>query len=804
MTFHDLRMAWRQAQRTVLLTSINLIGLALGLAVCVLIVLYVRYESTYDRFHADSDQLYRVVTPTEVVTPIPLGPTLAAVDPRVTDATRILMTLGDVLIKNTVEESYYESRFYFVDSTFWDIFGAPLMRGNPETALSTKNSLVISERMAQKYFGDTDPIGQILVFDVGFEAEMRITGVLANPPRNAHVQPDFLGSMVTFEDFGFIDFDDWNHALMHTYVRLAPGQTGAAITRDLSSTLASHTEADLSNLQLQPITAIHLDDERRGGFEAPGSRTTLYTFSFIAVLVLLIACINFMNLATARAAHRAYEVGMRKVLGASRGLLVRQFYSEALVHTLLAALLALPLAYGGMRLLNRAFDMELAVPLASWGTGVFVLASGVAFVTLLVGSYPAFVLSRFAPISMMHKGTPLQGPHRSIRQVLVVAQFGIGFILLVGSLVAREQLQFLQTEHVGFAQEQMVVLSARTYGHATTPIPFEAMRNEFLKHPQVEAVAVTGDVPGERPRTSVFRPEGFVDLEQLPTLEWSRFDIDYDFVETLDLELMAGRAFDRDRPGDAKGMVLINETAWREIQRLVGDAWDDPLGKSLDRYLAFDGEWLLARQGQVLGVVRDFHYESLHHPIAPLVLQLNTARYDHFVLRVRLDDVPQLLADLEAQWQAFMPERPFEYRFLDAAFGAQYQTDRRIAQLFNAFALLSLGIAALGLLGLTLFTTTQRTREIGIRQVLGAFPGQLVWLLSRDVLRLVAIGCVVAVPLAYIAVSIWLATFAYHAAVQPVPFVLAATIVLVVATATILWQTLRIARSNPAEALRHI
>lgn len=803
MQLHDLRIAFRHLKRNLVITSVNIGGLALGLAVCLLILLYVRYELTYDRFHPEAEQVYRIVTPTDVVTPIPLGPTLAEVDARVTDYTRILMTLGDVLIKDTIEKSYYESHYYFVDSTFWDVFGFPLVRGNPETVLAAKNSLVISERMAEKYFGDADPIGQILVFDVGFEAQMQITGILANPPKNAHFQPDFLGSMATFEDFGFINFEDWNHALMHTYVRLAANQSGGRVEADLPVQLANHTDVDLSHLHFQPVTAIHLDTERQGGFEAPGSRATLYTFLFVAVLVLLIACINFMNLATARAAHRAYEVGMRKVLGASRQFLVRQFYSEALVHTMLASVLAIPLVYSGIVVLNRFFDVALDLSQANLVIGMGAVVGLGLLVTLIVGSYPAFVLSRFSPLGMLHKGTPLQGPHRAVRRVLVVAQFGIGFLLLVGSLVAREQLQFLQTENVGFAEEQMLVLSARTYGHSTTPIPFEAMRNEFLTHPNVEAVAVTGDVPGERPRESVFRPEGFSDLEQLPTLEWSRFDVDYDFIETLGLDVVAGRSFERDRPGDANGMLLINETAWRTIQNMLGSKWDEPVGKSLDRYLSFEGEWLLARQGQVLGVVRDFHYESLHHPIAPLVFQLNPIRHDHFLLRVRPNNVPSLLADLEEQWNAFMPERPFEYRFLDAAFDEQYQTDRQVARLFNAFSGLSLLIAAMGLFGLTLFTTTQRTKEIGIRQVLGAFPGQLVWLLTKDVLRLVAVGCMVAVPLAYVAISTWLTSFAYHVTIQPGAFVLAAGLVLLVATGTIVLQTLRVTQTKPAEALRH-
>ncbi len=677
-----LIVALRHLRRGKAFTFINGAGLALGMAACLLILLYVQDEFSYDRHHEKADRIFRVTQAEMVATPPPLAAALADAYPSVTAYARILPTLGDVLIKkDTGDNQFYEKSFHWADSTIFDVFTFPLVQGDPRRVLAEANTLVITEEIAAKYFGDEDPIGQTLIFDVGFQAEFLITGIMQNLPRNAHFRPDFLASMATFDTYGFLDPDDWSHFLYHTYVVLDEAASAETVQASLPAFIERRSPEPDPGYQLQPITDIHLHSQLRGELEPSGSVSYVYSLSAIALLILLIACINFTNLSTARSAHRAREIGMRKVLGAQRSGLVVQLLGESVLLTLFALALALPLVVLLLPAFNQLADKELALETLSVPFLLLILAGMTILVGVVAGSYPAFFLARFAPVRTLRGRFNPEASGLVVRKVLVVAQFSIGIVLILSTLVIYDQLRFIRSKDLGFDKERTVVISARMYGHATVPIPFESIQQEFAAHAGVRQVAVTGDVPGTNPNLSPFFLEGMTDQDDMARTTWNRYSVDYDWIETMGLDVIEGRSFSREVPADVTSAFIINEAALREAREMLGPAWDSPLDKKIDRYLRLQSEWILGKRGRVIGVVRDFHYQSLHHRIAPLVLQLSPSSRDHFVVRLQSADLPGTLAHLEATWKQFIPERPFEYYFLDAAF------DRNTEQYLEAAGL---------------------------------------------------------------------------------------------------------------------
>ncbi|HMB91087.1 MAG TPA: ABC transporter permease [Rhodothermales bacterium] len=798
-----LIIALRHGRRGKGYLLINVVGLALSLTACLLILLYVLDELSYDRFHEKANRIYRVTQTETTLTPAPLAPALTDAFPNVATYARVLPTLGDVLIKDTEDHQFYENRFYWADSTLFEIFSFPLQRGDPATVLDDVNSLVISESIARKYFGDADPIGQTLIFDVGFTASLRVTGVMQDAPHHAHFRPDFLASMTTFASFGMLQLDDWGPLFYNTYLLLDQPQPTVTLQTALTDFIKTQPGTPNLTYQIQPITDIHLRSKLRDEPEPSGELGYVYIFSAIAVLLLLIACINYMNLSTARSAHRAREVGMRKVLGAPRQQLIRQFLGESLLLALLATSFVLPLLYLSLPLFNQIAEKSLtltSLPLPGLLLGLLGMA---LLVGVGAGCYPAFFLSRFTPMQTL-KGTFSAGiSGLTVRQGLVIFQFAMGIVLIIGTLVIFRQLDFIRERNLGFETTQTVVVSARMYGHGTAVLPFETIQQAFAENPGVVEVALTGDVPGTDPRTAPFLLEGMADEDAMTRTTWNLYSVDYDFLETMDIQVVAGRRFDRAMPADESTAYLINEAAWHAAQDLLGPTWDDPIGKHIDRYFRMQSEWMLGKPGTIIGVVRDFHYQSLHHQIAPLVLQLNPVSRDHFVLCLRAENMASTLAHLETTWQQFVPERPFEYYFLDAAFAQLYAAEQRVATLASLFAGLALFIACLGLFGLAAFTAEQRTKEIGIRKVLGATLANVTVLLSKDFLLLVLIAFVFAVPAAYLALRAWLATFAYHIDLGPGLFLLAGLLALTIALLSVSYHTLRAALTDPARSLRY-
>ena len=795
-----LTVALRHLRRGRAFTLINIAGLALGLASCLLIVLFVQDELSYDRFFDNADRIYRLTQPDAIDTPPPLAPALTQAHPGVQTYARVLPMPGDMLIREPVSDKrFYESRLYMVDSTIFDVFSFDFLQGDPTQALNARWNVVITEDIARKYFGDDDPMGQTLVFDVGIQVDMLITGVMRTPPHNSHFRPDFLVTLFLREEVEA----DWNHPSLHSYVVLGPAQQAEALQEALpalAETYAGETGLDFS---LQPITAIHLHSKLPGEFEAAGSMAYVYSFSAIALLILLIACVNFINLATARSAHRAREIGMRKVLGAQRGSLVGQFLGESVLLTLLSMALAVPLVAFLLPLFNTLADKTLTLRALNVPFLLLVLVVMTGLVGMVAGSYPAFFLARFAPLRTLRGKLSLDASGLGVRKVLVVTQFCIGIVLILGTLVIYDQLHFVRAKDLGFEKEQTVVISARMYGHAPEPLPSESMQQAFSAHAGVLQAAATANVPGTNPRQAFFFLEGMTSQDDMTRTEWNLYTVDYDFVETMGFEVIEGRSFSREVPADETRAFLINEAALREARKMAGSIWDAPIDKKLDRYSRVRSAWILGKPGRIIGVVRDFNYQSLHHQVAPLVMQLNPGRRDQFVVRLGSGDLPATLAHLEATWKAFIPDRPFEYYFLDAAFDRLYRAEQRTATLLGIFTGLSLIIACLGLLGLAAATAEQRTKEIGVRKALGASLTDIVVLLSKGFAGLVLLAFVIAIPLAYFGTTWWLDNFAYRIEISWGIFLTAGLAALGIALLTVGYQAVKAAMADPVESLRY-
>ncbi len=805
-----LKITLRNLRRSKGYAVINILGLAVGMACCLLIARYLQHEQSYDQHHANADRVVRVALDATLgeqnvqsaMSAIPLARAMAEEIPEVAQATRLWHDRAGAMTVYADDAQFLENNVVFADPNVFDVFTFPLQDGDPATALAEPYTVVLTESMAQKYFGDANPVGQTLNFREPSDRDVftyTVTGVMADLPATSHLKIDFLASYVTQR---WSEAQAWMGFGVYTYALLQEGTSARVVENKLAQVIERHAgpqvmerfgisyDAFLATGQgyryfTQPITDIHLKSSLEDEFGPNGSQTYVWVFSLVAVFILLIACINFMNLATARSAERAKEVGVRKVLGAVRSRLVAQFLAESVLLSVLALVVAGALISVALPLFNALTGLSLtldtgAVPLI---TTLVVLGLGVG---LLAGCYPAFYLSRFRP-ALVLKQTTRTGPGASLfRNVLVVFQFAISIVLIAGTVVVYQQMGFLQAKNLGFDTEEVVVLE----GAEMMGPQAEAFRGALRDLPGIERVTNSELVPGRPFSGSLFRMEG------APEDEVTALDFTYasfDFVETLGLELVAGRSLDRNRPADSLA-VILNEAAIAKL------GLTDPIGKNL----VWGGESTYT----IVGVVRDFHIASLHHPITGVALlgpdPRNTNRPNLLVsARVETDNLPQTLAEIEATWQEFAPEQPFVYTFLDQDFAAMYQSEQATGRLVAVFAFLALLIACIGLFGLAAFTAERRTKEIGVRKVLGATVPQLVGLLSQDFVKLVAVGFVVAVPVIYFAMQQWLQAFAYRMELGVAPFLLGGLLTLAIALVTVSYQSIKAALRDPVKSLRY-
>lgn len=800
-----LKTAIRNLGRHKGYSFINIVGLASGMACCILILLWVQDELSYDRYHKNADRLYRVVVKGRMsnreinfsTSPAPLAKALMDEFPEVLQATRFLRS-RNVLVGHR-EKQFNEGFMIYTDPNFFDMFSIPLIKGDPQKVLSAPNSLVITQEAALKYFGNQDPVGKTLTFNG--QTDFRVTGLAANMPSNTHFHSDFFASLASIPDSRS---QNWFSNPYHTYIVLKEESSPEEFQAKLPGIITKYmgpiakkvmgitmqefrSSGNAFGYFLQPVTGIHLHSDLEYELEPNGSFVYVCIFSLIALFILVIACINFMNLATARSASRAKEVGVRKVLGSDRWMLIQQFQTESV----LLSLLSLALAVGIVVLLQPVFNSLSGKHLDIAAYGGRVLLPGLLAVILLAGilagSYPAFFLSSFKPISVLRGIIKTGRKSSGLRNGLVVFQFSISIVMLVGTFVVYHQLDYMRNKRLGFEKEQLLVIQRA----GSLEQDKEAFRNEMLQSDGVENLSYSNGIPGRHLGDFTHVAEG-ASAEDM--VRMFLLFADFDYLDTLRMEMIEGRYFLKDRPAD-RNSVILNETA------AVALGMENPVGKRIIRgSLSSGGSEFFT----IIGIVRDFHFESLHRKIRPLAVYLLPAEDARYAsVRIRAENIPRTLAFIANKWNKFVPGKPFEYFFLDDDFDLLYKAEKKVGQLFSAFAVLAVLVACLGLFGLASFTAEQRTKEIGIRKILGAGVPDIVTLLTKEFSRLVLLSNMIAWPIAYFAMNRWLQNFAYRTSIGPWVFLLAASAALFIAMITVSFQALKAATANPAIVLKY-
>jgi len=776
-----LKIALRNIARHKAYSSINIGGLGVGLAGCILILLWVQDEVSYDGFHNNADSIYRVVlgdpkigyNQYAAVTPVPLAPAAKEEIPEVIWAVR-MVSRSTLLEYNTKR---FDEKGLMVSQDFFQMFSFQLVKGNLQTALNDPFSIIITQSLAQKYFGDEDPIGK--TFRENNVADFQITGVLKDIVDQSHLQFDFLMPFHLLENMGS-NINNWDNISYYTYVQLRDGSDLNTVTQKMTQCVQSHFTRGELTCMLQPLKKIYLDKPGLFDISEHGNRQSLIIFIAAALFILIIACMNFMNLKTARSCTRATEVGLRKVVGADRWSLIRQFYSESFILTLLALLFAIVLVLLFLPAFNTLAQKNLSLSVFKNINLLLGLVGITFFTSLVAGSYPALFLSAFQPISII-RGFTRSKRGALLRKFLVISQFSLTAIVLIGMMVVRFQLNFLLNKDLGYDKEHL--LSLRLRGDIRRQI--ETIKQELIQHPNILSVSATGELPTQLSSGGIAEWEGkSPDSEIHFKILWT----DPDYLSTFKMTMSEGRFFSESLSNDKNNFVL-NESAIRAM------GIESPIGKQMS-----------ARgvEGTIIGVVNDFHFRSLHHSIEPLILINRPERF--FRLCIRIDpengDLHGLLGDLENLWNRFSPEFPFEYQFLDDRIATLYRSELQTQKLFQYFAWLTLIIACLGLFGLASFMAEQRTKEIGIRKVLGASLSGIIFLLTKNFAKWVLISNVIAWPAAYFFFNKWLQGFAYRTEIPLVTFLIAGGTTLIVALVTVSYQSLKAALIDPVKSLK--
>ena len=785
-------------------SAINIAGLVIGMSCCLLILMYVWDELNYDRFHEKADRICRLILDARIndrdlhtaMSCEPLAATLRRELPGIETAARIAH-VGNFTVRYE-DATFNEERLFFADSTIFKVFTFAMLAGDPRTALTRPHTVVITDEMARKYFGAASPLGKALLMD-GREL-YAVTGVVRKFPAASHWQFDFLASATSraFEDEGM-----WISNNVCTYAVLEPGASRSRLEATLQTIAAKYVDPQLRQVlgsslaeleaaglryryRFQPLTDIHLRSHLEDEIAPNGDIVYVYVFLIIAGFILLIACINFMNLSTARSARRAKEVGVRKVLGSRATQLLELFLSEAVLLSVLAMLLSVGVIEMALPAFNSFSGKSLS--LAAFGSARLVagLMLFAVAIGLLAGSYPAFVLSSFQPMKVL-KGEWRSGVRSGrLRSVLVVLQFTISIGLMVGTIVVYQQLSYMQSRALGFDKEHVLVIDNAWLLRGEQVRSFRAA---MARTAGIVSASYASTIPGKGTGNSAFLPEG--GDPSRPVLLWHIWT-DFEFVPTLKLDLVDGRNFSAEFARDSTHAVLINEAA----AKLLG--YEHPVGRQVTTFFGQQE----ARPMEIIGLMKDFHFESLHQPIRPLVLRVAPGSATYLILRVQ-GNLPKIIHDLEAQWASFTGGQPFQHFFLDDALNSRYAAEQIVARILRTFSALGVFIACLGLLGLASYTAEQRTKEIGIRKVVGADMPSIVALLSREFLKLVLVANLVAWPVAYFAMHRWLENFAYRIEIGLGSFMLAGGLALAIAMLTVSYHAIKAALANPVESLRY-
>jgi len=791
-----LKITYRNFRRHKSYSLINIMGLAVGMACCIMILSYVRYELSYDKYHTHADQIHRLTmagTMGKMSGDLACGNGAVAKDlireiPEVRNAVRFRY-----IYHNRVrcgDKLFFEDGVYLADASVFEVFSFPLLSGDPASALADPFNVVISESTAQRYFGNHDPMGKILRFDD--QSDFHITGVMEDIPSNSHFTFDMLISFSTFERENPQLFSRWMGDFNnYTYLLLEPGTDPRTLDDRFDDMIEKRMGTILKAIGgdirfvLQPLASIHLHSHLNGEAGANSHISSIYLFSSTAFFILLLACINFMNLATARSTNRAREVGIRKIHGAHKGKLAQQFLGESLIYSFVSLGAAVILVELFLPMFRALSGRDIRVGYASIPWMIPVLIGFGLFVGLSAGSYPALVLSRFKA-SRVLKGIweGASGKGR-FRKILVTFQFAVSIILLIGTGVIYHQVHFMKNKRLGFDKEHMLVIRGE---RPDVRLKLKPLINGLQGIPEVAAVSTASHVPGWGARRNIVLPEGF-SLDETQMMAFT--NIGYDYLDTLGIELKSGRNFSPEFTSDPQKSVLINEAA------AAAFGWEDPVGKNIRE---LDGR---SRPKTVIGVFKDYHFMSVQHSIEPQCLYCVPDESETIVVRMKPGAVSAALNAVQSYWKSMVPDAPFDYFFLDQSLNDRYHEEERLSRIVTNFSVLAIFIACLGLFGMVSYAAEKRTREIGIRRVLGASASQIVTLLSRDFLQWVIIANVIAWPAAYFAVTVWLRRFPYHVRPDILIFAGAGGVALIIALLTMGIKAFQAAAADPVESLKY-
>ena len=795
-----LKVAFRSLKKNKVYSVINILGLALGLTVTILVFLFINDETSYEKHWSGYDRVYRTgiigdLMGQKIDAPVSPSPMANAFRTEFTDvetATRINTVNQEIMVRHEQTKIYIQKGVY-ADSSFFKVFNYSFVHGDPNTALKEDNAIVLTEESARKLFGDKNALGEIVNYDN--RRDYIVRGIVKEPSGHAHFHFDMFMAGNEIENV-------WLNNSWHTYVKLKEGADFVAFETEMRRNFMKKIEPDVERFlkmtseeffkqgnsfeyQLDPLKDIHLYSHKDWEIEQNGNVIYLFVFIGIALLVILIAGINFMNLSTARAGKRAKEVGVRKVSGASRKMLIFQFLTESVIQSVLALFLAFILVELFLPGFNNIMETNLSLFNGHFGTTVLFALIVTLFYGLFAGSYPAFFLSAFQPISVLKGDLTKTKGGALLRKSLVVIQFTASTILIIGMIIIFKQISFLQDKDVGFKGDQVIVVPIQT--DAMTE-DFRNYKDIFLKNSNVLSISRASYFPGDTPNQNMFTLEG--SEEQLPL--WN-MEVDYDFLKTLDIQLLEGRKFDREKESDSIPYFILNETAVNNLNI------ENAVGRRLGRFINNNGDMAY---GNIIGIVKDFHVEGFNHPIRPMVLQVsNQVWFASF--KIAATDSNATINFIESEWNKLEPSHPFRYTYLDEKFGALLRQQENFGTMFLFLTILAIIISAMGLYGLASYTAEQRTKEIGIRKVLGASVGQIMQMLTKDFIKLVLIANIFAWPISYLLAKNWLSNFSYQIDVPILPFIFATILALIIALITVSSQAYFAANSDPVNALKY-
>ncbi len=773
-----MRITFRNLKKQKFYSFINITGLAIGIACCLIIFLWVQNELGYDRFHENAGELYRIVQESPqgsrifhiTVTPSGLGPLLKEQYPEIVHFARHTPTRWDI----GRGDIHFRESAALVDDSFLKMFSFPLLEGTPQAALGDLHSIVISEKMREKFFPGEDPLGQTL--RVGENLDLNVTGVMEDIPKNSHLQFDCLVPFKLLGEFGF-DMKDWGNNNWWTYIQLTEGASSQEVEAKISGIIQEHVPKSSSVLHLQPVVRIHLYALGGGGLII-----YIYIFSGMAIFILLIACINYMNLSTARSANRAREVGIRQVVGANRVQLIKQFMGESILYACIALIIGLVILHLLLptfgQLAGRPLDMDYSLPI------ILVLIGLALFTGILAGIYPAIILSSFQAIGVLKGALKSKGGRSLFRRILVVTQFSLSIFLIIGTLFVFRQIDFMMNRELGYNKENILCVPMR----GQLARNYQAFKTRLLENPNIISMTRANTTPDIKQSSIAdydITWDGRVEGDNFPGI--NVMGVDADYLKTCKMEMAEGRFFSEEFPTDSTNGWVINEAAAATM------GLESPLGI---------GIYWAEYKGKIVGVIKDFHFSSLHEEIEPLLMRMNLW-LDNILIRIRSDNMPGTIGFIQKTLKDILPHYAFEYEFLDTRIENLYRTEQRMEKILIFSTIIAIFISCLGLLGLASFTAEQRTKEIGIRKVLGSTVAGVVFLLSKEFIKWVLLANLIAWPVAYLAVHNWLENFAFRTRIGWEIFILSGSLALAISLLTVFYQSIKAALANPVDSLRY-